>query len=280
MTQPTDEQTWPEGDRLVPMRLQKFLARAGVASRRGSEDLMTAGRVRVNGVVATELGTKVDPRTDVVEVDGARVNIADGSAYLVLNKPKGVITTMDDPHGRETVVSYVPTQRFPGLFPVGRLDMDTTGVLLFTTDGDLSARLLHPSSHVVKTYHAVVSGHVDERDLDPIRNGIELDDGPCVPARARTLSEEQAADVTRGGLNYDESAVEIAITEGRKREVKRMLGAIGHPVLELNRVSFGPITARGLELGAWRLLSTDEVEELRRLTKGAGARTWGQRPAR
>ena len=276
----TDDQTWPEGDRLVPMRLQKFLARAGVASRRGSEDLMTAGRVRVNGVVATELGTKVDPRSDVVEVDGVRVSASDGKAYLVLNKPKGVITTMDDPHGRPSVVSYVPTERFPGLFPVGRLDMDTTGVLLFTTDGDLSARLLHPSSHVVKTYHAVVRGRVEEGDLDPIRNGIELDDGPCVPARARTLSEAQAADVTRGGLNYDESAVEIAITEGRKREVKRMLGAIGHPVLELNRVSFGPITARGLELGAWRLLSTEEVEELRRLTKGAGARTWGQRPER
>ncbi|MBS5449687.1 MAG: rRNA pseudouridine synthase [Coriobacteriia bacterium] len=262
------------------MRLQKFLARAGVASRRGSEDLMTAGRVCVNGRVATELGTKVDPRTDVVEVDGMRVSIADGSAYLVLNKPKGVITTMDDPHGRDTVVPYVPTQRFPGLFPVGRLDMDTTGVLLFTTDGDLAARLLHPSSHVVKTYHAVVSGHVEERDLDPIRNGIELDDGPCVPARARTLSEREAEDVSRGGLQRDESAVEIAITEGRKREVKRMLGAIGHPVLELNRVSFGPITAQGLELGSWRLLSTAEVDALREMTRGKGARTWGSSASR
>lgn len=266
--QGAEGQTWPEGDRLVPMRLQKFLARAGVASRRGSEDLMSAGRVRVNGEVATELGTKVDPRSDVVEVDGVRVSVAQGSAYLVLNKPWDVITTMDDPHGRPTVVPYVPTERFPGLFPVGRLDRDTTGVLLFTTDGDLAARLLHPSSHVVKTYHAIVSGEVRERDLDPIRNGIELDDGPCVPARARTLDERDADDVLRGArLHPGDSLVEIAITEGRKREVKRMLGAIGHPVIELNRVSFGPITAQGLALGAWRLLSSAEVEELRRLAR-------------
>ncbi len=262
------------GERVVPMRLQKFLARAGVASRRGSEDLMTAGRVTVNGAVATELGTKVDPRVDVVEVDGRRVDPSQGSAYLVLNKPKDTITTMDDPQGRPTVVSYVPTERFPGLFPVGRLDRDTTGVLLFTTDGDLAARLLHPSSRVVKTYHAVVDGRVREAELDAIRNGIELDDGPCVPARARTLDRDSVAARLRRCLGEWTSAVEIAITEGRKREVKRMLSAIGHPVIELERVSFGPVTAQGLPIGSWRLLTGEEVEELRRLTRGAGARTW------
>ncbi len=196
------------GERVVPMRLQKFLARAGVASRRGSEDLMTAGRVTVNGAVATELGTKVDPRVDVVEVDGRRVDPSQGSAYLVLNKPKDAITTMDDPQGRPTVVSYVPTERFPGLF------------------------------------------------------------------RARTLDRDSVAARLRRCLGEWTSAVEIAITEGRKREIKRMLSAIGHPVIELERVSFGPVTAQGLPIGSWRLLTGEEVEELRRLTRGAGARTW------
>ncbi len=127
-------------ERLVPMRLQRFLARSGVASRRGSENLMTAGRVTVNGVVATELGTKVDPLSDVVAVDGVVVEPSQGSAYLMLNKPAGYITSMSDPHGRPTVAELVPCERFPGLFPVGRLDFDTTGLLLFTTDGDFGQR--------------------------------------------------------------------------------------------------------------------------------------------
>lgn len=268
----------PTEERIVPMRLQKFLARAGVASRRGSEDLMTAGRVRVNGEVVTELGSKVDPRVDVVEVDGVRVSLGEGAAYLVLNKPENVITTMDDPEGRPTVVPYVPVDRFPGLFPVGRLDRDTTGVLLFMTDGDLAARLLHPSSHVTKTYHAVVRGELYDEDLDPLRDGIELDDGPCVPATCRLVSADEAFDVTLGRLRRDESAVEITITEGRKREVKRMFSAIHHPVLELNRVSFGPITARGLDVGAWRLLTAEEVGKLRALT--ASYHVGDRRPGR
>ena len=265
---------WADGqERIVPMRLQKFLARAGVASRRGSEDLMSAGRVRVNGQVVTELGSKVDPACDVVEVDGRQVTLAAGPTYLVLNKPEGVITTMDDPQGRPTVVPYVPTERFPGLFPVGRLDRDTTGVLLFMTDGDLSSALLHPSSEVEKTYHAVVRGRIDEEALDRLRAGVVLDDGPCVPARCRELTAQEASDVTCGRLADDESAVELTITEGRKREVKRMLKAVGHPVVELNRVSFGPITAEGLEPGSWRLLSAAEVDALRALAAEPPAET-------
>lgn len=255
---------------LAPMRLQKFLARAGVASRRGSEELMAAGRVKLNGRVATELGTKVDPLVDVVEVDGARVCLAEGKVYLVLNKPADVITTMDDPQGRQTVVSYVPCDRYPGLFPVGRLDRDTTGVLLFTTDGDLAARLLHPSTHVMKVYHARLSGVIREADLDLLRRGIDLDDGPTAPARCRILSERESLDVHGGRLARDESAVEVAIHEGRKRQVKRMFSAVGHPVCQLNRVSFGPITAQGLAPGAWRLLTTAEVEALRAETERAG----------
>jgi 23S rRNA pseudouridine2605 synthase len=257
-----------EEARIVPMRLQKFLARAGVASRRGSEDLMTAGRVTVNGSVVRELGSKVDPAIDVVEVDGKRVSLSDGSAYLVLNKPENVITTMDDPQGRPTVVPYVPVDRFPGLFPVGRLDRDTTGVLLFMTDGELAAKLLHPSSLVKKTYHAVVKGYVYDDELDPLREGIELDDGVCAPARVEIVSADDAYDVTLGRLAPDETALEITITEGKKREVKRMMSAIHHPVVELNRVSFGPITARGLEPGAWRLLTKEEIDELKAIVSG------------
>lgn len=247
---------------VVPMRLQKFLARAGVASRRGSEDLMTAGRVTVNGQVATELGTKVDPAVDVVAVDGRPVTLSHGKVYLVLNKPANVLTTMDDPQGRQTVVSYVPIERFPGLFPVGRLDLDTTGVLLFMTDGDLAARLLHPSTHVTKVYHARVDGRVYDDELDALREGIELDDGPTAPATCRLLDPAEAPTVCDGRIRPFESLVEITLHEGRKRQVKRMLSAIGHPVLRLSRVRFGGIDVRDLDLGAWRLLTAAEVASL------------------
>ena len=156
------------------MRLQRFLARAGVASRRGSEDLMTAGRVTVNGEVATELGTKVAVDRDRIEVDGMPVKLNQGAVYLMLYKPTGYLTTMSDPQERPCVADLVPRDRFPGLFPVGRLDRDTTGLLLFTTDGDLSQDLLHPSKHVYKTYQALVDGHLTDRDLEPLRRGIEL----------------------------------------------------------------------------------------------------------
>ena len=189
-----------EGDeRLVPMRLQRFLARAGVASRRGSEDLMTAGRVTVNGVVTRELGSKVDPAVDEVAVDGRPVRLGAGAAYLMLNKPAGYLTTMRDPQGRPCVAELMPCDRYPGLFPVGRLDLDTTGLLLFTTDGDLGQLLLHPSHHVWKTYEALVDGRMRERELDPLRDGIRLDDGPCQPARCR--SRGRAGHHLGGGLD-------------------------------------------------------------------------------
>ena len=170
------------------MRLQRFLARAGVASRRGSEDLMTAGRVTVNGQVATELGTKVDVDRDHIEVDGMPVKLNQGAVYLMLYKPTGYLTTMSDPQERPCVADLVPRDRFPGLFPVGRLERDTTGLLLFTTDGDLSQDLLHPSKHVYKTYQALVDGHLTDRDLEPLRRGIELDDGLCQPAICRVIT--------------------------------------------------------------------------------------------
>lgn len=248
-----------DGGRVVPMRLQKFLARAGVASRRGSEDLMTAGRVSVNGRVVTELGAKVDPATDTVEVDGARVTLAEGPVYLALNKPPMVVTTMRDPEGRPTVASLVPVAEYPGLFPVGRLDYDTTGLLLFTTDGELSHRLLHPRWKVPKTYRALVDGAPDVCDAKQLRQGILLDDGMTAPALVRTVEHR--------GLK---TLMEITISEGRKRQVRRMFGAVGHPVLELERVSFGPVDLGKLAPGAWRALTDAEVSSLRTAVEMAG----------
>ncbi len=240
-----------------PMRLQKFLARAGVASRRGSEDLMTAGRVSVNGVVVRELGSKVDPKVDVVRVDGREVHLADGAVYLMLNKPAGYLTTMSDPYERPCVANLVPIERYPGLFPVGRLDQDTTGLLLFTTDGDMGQRLLHPKHHVAKTYRAHVDGVPSEAQLDELRRGIVLDDGPCQPA-----------DVVLDRKRKDNTAdITIRIREGRKRQVKRMCSAIHHPVLELHRDIFGPLELGNLAAGKWRLLSQEEVAALKLITK-------------
>lgn len=237
-----------------PLRLQKFLARAGVASRRGSEDLMTAGRVSVNGKVVTALGSKVDPKCDIVCVDGHEVRLADGSVYLMLNKPAGYLTTMSDSHNRPCVASLVPVKEYPGLFPVGRLDMDTTGLLLFTTDGDMGQHLLHPKHHVDKTYRAHVDGKIDKAAIAKLATGVELDDGVTSPAQASI--ERVRADGT--------SDITLVIHEGRKRQVKRMCSAVHHPVLELHRDKFGPLELGGLEVGAWRLLSNAECADLRR----------------
>ena len=247
----SDDTSGSSPERLVPMRLQKFLARAGVASRRGSEDLMTAGRVAVNGVRATELGTKVDPTVDVVTVDGAQVSLAEKPIYLALHKPAGVVTTMSDPQGRVTVASLVPVKQHPGLFPVGRLDYETTGLLLFTTDGELAHRILHPRWKVEKTYRVLVDGRTIAPELDRLREGVSLDDGLTAPARVKAL---------RTGAT---SFCEIAIREGRKRQVRRMFSAIGHPVIELHRVSFGPVELGDLNKAAWRTLSAAEVASLR-----------------
>ncbi len=236
-----------------PMRLQKFLARAGVASRRGSENLMTAGRVKVNGMVTTELGSKVDPNSDVVEVDGIRVKWGAAPVVVLLNKPAGYVSTMKDPHARHVVAELVPTREYPGLFPIGRLDMDTTGVLLFTTDGELGHRLLGPKHGVEKTYEALVDGQVDDRALQTLSHGVKLDDGMTLPAKVRVMQSRP-----------DATLLELVLTEGRKREVKRMCEAVGHPVLELHRRSFGTVELGDLPEGSWRLLQSAEVDALRR----------------
>lgn len=268
--------------RIVPMRLQKFLARAGAASRRGSENLMTAGRVTVNGIVVTELGSKVDPLVDEVAVDGMTVRLSDGPITLMLHKPAGIVTTMSDPQGRPTVAGLVPALQYPGLFPIGRLDRDTTGLLLFSTDGELGHTLLRPSGHVTKFYTALVEGTPTPGQLAHLREGIVLDDGLTLPAEVELLEDDRARDalvaldvppVAPAGASRqylracsarikERSVVRVGLHEGRKRQVRRMLDAIGHPVLALHRDTFGPVQLGQLPRGQWRLLDVVEVTAL------------------
>ena len=225
------------------MRLNAYLARAGVASRRGADELIKAGRVTVNGEPG-ELNTFVQSR-DRVAVDGERVALQ-RLAYVLLHKPAGVVTTARDPQGRPTVVDLVPAE--PRVVPVGRLDADTTGALLLTNDGPLAHRLAHPRYGVEKVYEAEVEGEPDDAALDALRNGIELDDGPTAPARVRRLGP---------------SRIELAIHEGRNRQVRRMLEAVGHPVRALHRSAYAGLTLEGLEPGRWRELEPSEVDALR-----------------
>ncbi len=256
-----------ERERAVPMRLQRFLARAGVASRRGAENLMSAGRVRVNGEVVSELGSKVDPARDRVSVDGREVTWGERPVYLMLYKPAGYLSTMRDPRGRPTVADLVPTSEHPGLFCVGRLDKDTTGLLLFTTDGLVAQRLLHPSYEKAKRYVALIDRPLSGEGREALEHGVVLDDGPCAPAEVRELAEpDETLDTAfPNGVGEDGAAVELIIHEGRKHQVKRMFEAVGRRVLALHRSSFGPLTLSGLAPGTWRELTAEEVRALEAL---------------
>lgn len=237
------------GGKVVPMRLQKFLARAGVASRRSSENLMTAGRVTVNGKVVTELGAKVDPLVDEVAVDGKVVRLSDAPVTIMLHKPAGVITTMKAQSDRPIVADLVPTGEFPGLYPIGRLDADTTGLLLFSTDGELGHALLHPSRHVAKTYLARLKKPLADEKAALLRQGVELDDGPAQPAEVSIVDKSR-------------KLVRITVHEGRYHQVKRMFDTVDDPVVSLHRESFGPLRLGELKPGEWRELAVDEVAAL------------------
>ena len=225
------------------MRLNAYLARAGVASRRRADELIRAGRVRVNGAPG-ELNTVVG-KSDVVEVDGARVQ-RQRLAYVLLHKPAGAVTTARDPHGRRTVVELVPGE--PRVAPVGRLDADTTGALLLTNDGDLAHRLAHPRYGVAKVYEAEVEGSPSADALARLREGVELDDGGTAPAEARMLAPGR---------------IELTLHEGRKHQVKRMCETVGHPVRHLRRSRYAGLDLDGLEPGEWRELTAAEVAALR-----------------
>jgi 23S rRNA pseudouridine2605 synthase len=205
---------------------------------------MTAGRVSVNGIVATELGTKIDPRIDLVTVDGKVVAPGSGAIYLMLNKPTGVLTTMDDPHGRPTVAQLVADANAPGLFPVGRLDMDTSGLLLFTTDGDIGYQLTHPKFERWKTYQIKTAKKLSAGELKTLAEGVHLDDGMTVPARAAYGSD---------------GVLILSIREGRNRQVRRMFEALRHPVLSLHRTEFAGLKLGSLAPGAWRHFHAREI---------------------
>jgi 23S rRNA pseudouridine2605 synthase len=233
------------------MRLAKFLAVAGVASRRASEEIVRAGRVTVDGVLVTDPARDVSP-SDVVTLDGARMQVQELRAVYALNKPRGVVSTARDPQGRTTVVALVPSEL--RLYPVGRLDADSTGLILLTNDGELAHRLMHPSFEVPKTYRArVFSAPVRRAALAALRAGVELEDGRTAPARVSRVAPD---------------TIELTIHEGRKRQVKRMCEAVGHRVASLERVAFGPLALGDLRPGAYRRLDVAEVELL---TKAAGA---------
>ena len=235
------------------MRLQKYLALCGVASRRHAEQMIADGLVQVNGQTITEMGTQVD-EGDVVCVRGERVQPEAEKRYILYHKPMGEVTTVSDDRGRETVMDHF--RDFPvRLYPIGRLDYDSEGLLLLTNDGDLAAKLTHPSHEVDKTYLARITTHLSPDELHQLRTGVTLDDGfKTSPASVRVIREETFA-----------SAVLVTIHEGHNRQVRRMMEAVGHKVLLLRRVKFGPIDLKGVERGAWRDLTEEEIKLLKEL---------------
>ena len=232
-------------------RLQKVIAQAGIASRRAAEEIIQGGRVRVNGRVVTELGAKADPRKDKIEVDGKRL-VAEAPVYVVLHKPKNVVSTLSDPEGRPTVAEYL--RAIPArVYPVGRLDFATSGVLLATNDGEFANGLLHPRGGVPKTYVVKVHGVMGPEDLDVWRRGVRLEDGMTLPAEARLLRHEG-----------DKTWFEVSLREGRNQQIRRMGEATGFPVMRLARVTFAGIPNEGLRPGEWRHLTLDELLDLRK----------------
>ena len=246
-------------------RVQKILSHAGVASRRASEQLMLDGRVTVNGRTVRELGTKADPVADDIRVDGRRIRLSERHVYLLLNKPRGYVTTRSDPQKRPTVVDLVGAREY--IYPVGRLDFDSEGLLVLTNDGDLAARLTHPSHGVERVYEARVLGVPDGQDLQRLARGIVVEGRRTAPAQVELLPTRR---------NDAHGTLRITLHEGRNRQVRNMCEAIGHPVDRLRRVAIGPIRDDRLKPGQWRALTADEVDRLRH---AAGSRPRMQRGA-
>lgn len=241
--------------RVMEVRLQKLIAGTGLTSRRKAEALIAAGRVLVNGKTVTELGTKVDPARDHVKVDGKHLSAAQPFVYLMLNKPKNVVSTLDDPGGRTTVKDYLRGVSVR-VFPVGRLDFDSEGLMLLTNNGDLAQAMLHPRYHVPKTYLIKVKGVLTDEDIRSLEEGVRLEDGMTSPAQVRKVRKVEA-----------NSWLEITIREGRKHQVKRMLESVGHPVIKLLRIRMGPLSLGDLQPGEFRFLTDREANGLRRLVE-------------
>jgi 23S rRNA pseudouridine2605 synthase len=239
----------------MQQRLQKILSQAGVASRRAAERLIAEGRVTLNGKPVQEMGTKADAAADDIRVDGRRLHAPERKRYILLNKPAGYVSTRSDPQRRRTVLDLLVGVR-EYVYPVGRLDYDTVGLLLLTNDGDLAARLTHPRHGVERSYEARVAGMPDGDALRQLREGIPLDGRRTLPAEATLLNDRRG---------QREGVLQITIREGRNRQVRRMLEAVGHPVRELARTRIGPLTDRRLKVGTWRDLTADEVRMLQAL---------------
>jgi len=239
-------------------RLHKILAHAGVASRRKAEEMIQQGRVTVNRQVVTQLGTKVDPRRDRIEVDGQRIRIEARHSYILLNKPRGVLSTMEDSRGRRALSDLVPTP--VRLYPVGRLDADSSGLVLLTDDGELADLLTHPRYGHDKEYHVLIQGVPSEKTLESWRRGVVLDGQVTAPARVEVLSAEKGMALLR-----------VVMHEGRKRQIRRVAALLGYSVQELKRVRLGPLQLGGLEAGQWRYLTAKEVAQLEALKRQAEA---------
>jgi 23S rRNA pseudouridine2605 synthase len=243
-------------------RLQKILSAAGVASRRLAEELITQGRVTVNGRTVTELGTKADADRDEIKVDGRRIRAVKRRRYILLYKPRGYITSRSDPQGRATVMDLVKSIH-EYIYPVGRLDYDSEGLLLLTNDGELAARLTHPRHEVDKVYEARVRGVPDPHALERLEKGVTIEGRRTSPARVRASEPQQRQ-------SGEQTVIELTIHEGRQRQVRKMFEAIGHPVVRLRRVRIGPIADPALKAGYYRELTAPEVARLRRACQLAG----------
>ena len=230
-------------------RLQKLIARAGICSRRAAEDLISSGRVTVDGKIVRELGAKADPSQNKIRVDGKLLTFDAEKIYLLMNKPRGYVSTVHDERGRKTVLELLDDDFSGRIYPVGRLDLNSEGLLLLTNDGDLTNALIHPRYEIPKTYRAKITGTVTENKLDKLRTGIELDDGLTLPAEVYLL---------------DDGTIEITIREGRNRQVRRMFAAIGCDVKRLRRVKFAGLTLDGLKIGQFRPLSSAEIARLKK----------------
>lgn len=236
-------------------RLQKYIARCGISSRRKAEDLILNGCVKVNGIVVTELGTKINPEKDVVLVDNKKISETEGLIYIKLYKPEGYVTTVKDQFGRKTVIDLVDiTER---IYPIGRLDYNTSGLLLLTNDGDLANKLMHPKYHIYKTYIAEVEGRMSDEAVMRLKSGVKIEDYKTAPAIVNIVK-----------ISSNSSIVQVSIYEGKNRQVRKMLDAVGHPVRTLKRISFGKINLGDLKPGAWVHLNEEEIKFLKGRQEG------------
>ena len=236
--------------------MQKFISQAGAASRRAAEKMIADGRVSVNGEIVLEMGIKIDPDRDLVQIDGLKLIIPESRRYFLLYKPRGYLSTVYDPFGRPTVMDLFPPQEREGLFPVGRLDLDTGGLLLMTNDGLITNYLTHPRFMAEKTYHAWVVGRPAETKLQQLRDGFSIEDETYLPSRIKVLAT---------GTNPERTKLEVILTEGKKRQIKQMFKGIDHPVISLKRVSLAFLNLMGLRPGEYRPLNKAEIDSLYKL---------------